>query len=57
MFPNKPYHKLVKDDKIDNDDVNNPLSDSIKCKDLYYDEVSRIPYSTRKPIDEIYRER
>lgn len=23
----------------------------------YYDEVSRIPYSTRKPIDEIYRER
>lgn len=23
----------------------------------YYDEVSRIPYSTRKPIEEIYRER
>ena len=23
----------------------------------YYDEVSRIPYSTRKPLDEIYRER
>ena len=23
----------------------------------YYDKVSRIPYSTRKPIDEIYRER
>lgn len=23
----------------------------------YYDEVSRIPYSSRKPIDEIYRER
>ena len=41
LFPNKPYHKLVKDDKIDNDDVNNPLSDSIKCRDLYYDEVSK----------------
>lgn len=41
LFPNKPYHRLVKDDKIDNDDVNNPLSDSIKCKDLYYDEVSK----------------
>ena len=23
----------------------------------YYDEISRIPYSTRKPIEEIYRER
>ena len=23
----------------------------------YYDEISKIPYSTRKPIDEIYRER
>ena len=41
LFPNKPYHKLVKDDKIDNDDVNNPLSDSIKCRDLYFDEVSK----------------
>lgn len=41
LFPNKPYHKLVKDDKIDNEDVNNPLSDSIKCKNLYYDEVSK----------------
>ena len=41
LFPNRPYHKLIKDDKIDTDDVNNPLSDSIKCKDLYYDEVSK----------------
>ena len=47
LFPNKPYHKLVKDDKIDNDDVNNPLSDSIKCRDLYYDEVSR--FNTLSP--------
>ena len=23
----------------------------------YYDEISRVPYSTRKPIEEIYRER
>lgn len=41
LFPNRPYHKLLKDDKLQNDDVNNPLSDSIKCKDLFYDEVSK----------------
>ena len=40
LFPKKPYHRLVKDDKIETDDVNNPLSDSIKCRDLYYDEVA-----------------
>lgn len=55
LFPNKPYHKLVKDDKIDNDDINNPLSDSIKCKDLYFDEVSK--FNTLPPkVKDIFGE-
>lgn len=28
LFPSKPYHGLVKDDKLQTDDSNNPLNDS-----------------------------
>lgn len=38
LFPNKPYHALVKDEKLLNDELNNPLSDSIKAMELYFDE-------------------
>lgn len=41
LFPEVPYHKLVKDDKLISDDMNNPLNDSIKAKNLFYDEVSK----------------
>jgi ATP-dependent DNA helicase RecQ len=40
LFPTKPYHALLKDDKLQTEDTNNPLNDSIKAKDLFYDEVS-----------------
>ena len=40
LFPTKPYHRLLKDDKIQTDELNNPLNDSEKAKDLFYDEVS-----------------
>ena len=40
LFPEKPYHKLLKDEKIITDELNNPLSDSKKCKDLFYDELT-----------------
>ncbi len=40
LFPTKPYHALLKDDKLQVEDTNNPLNDSIKAKDLFYDEVS-----------------
>ncbi len=40
LFPNKPYHKLVKDDKLQNDQLNNPLSDSKKAMELFHDEVN-----------------
>lgn len=39
LFPTKPYHSLIKDDKLQTEDINNPLNDSIKARDLFYDEV------------------
>lgn len=41
LYPAKPYHALLKDDKLQSDDLNNPLNDSIKARDLFYDEVSK----------------
>ncbi|MGY6522178.1 MAG: RecQ family ATP-dependent DNA helicase [Mongoliitalea sp.] len=38
LFPRKPYHKLVKDDKLQSDSLSNPLNDAIKAKDLFHDE-------------------
>lgn len=40
LFPQKPYHKLVKDDKLIVDELNNPLNDAIKARDLFYDEYA-----------------
>lgn len=40
LFPKKPYHSLVKDDKLQTDDINNPLNDSKKAMNLFLDEVS-----------------
>lgn len=40
LFPTKPYHALLKDDKLQTEDTNNPLNDSIKAQDLFFDEVS-----------------
>lgn len=40
LFPTKPYHSLLKDDKLQSEDINNPLNDSIKAKDLLNDEIA-----------------
>lgn len=40
LFPTKPYHHLLKDDKIQTDELNNPVNDSLKAKDLFYDEIT-----------------
>lgn len=40
LFPTKPYHALLKDDKLQTEDANNPLNDSIKARDLFFDEVA-----------------
>ena len=39
LFPKKPYHRLLKDDKLQSEDLNNPLNDAQKARDLFWDEV------------------
>lgn len=40
LFPTKPYHHLLKDDKLQTDELNNPVNDSQKAKDLFFDEIT-----------------
>lgn len=40
LFPKRPYHKLLKDDKLQIDELNNPLNDALKARDLFLDEVN-----------------
>ncbi|MBP5401345.1 MAG: RecQ family ATP-dependent DNA helicase [Bacteroidales bacterium] len=40
LFPKRPYHKLLKDDKLQTEEMNNPLNDCLKARDLFYDEVN-----------------
>lgn len=39
LFPTRPYHRLLKDDKLVDDQMNNPVNDSKKAKDLLLDEI------------------
>lgn len=41
LFPERPYHKLVKDDKLLVDQVNNPMNDCEKARDLLFDEIAK----------------
>lgn len=40
LFPKRPYHRLVKDEKLQGDELNNPLNDCRKTQDLFYEEVA-----------------
>ena len=40
LFPTKPYHALLKDDKLQTDELNNPENDSIKARNLFQDEIA-----------------
>ena len=40
LFPKKPYHRLVKDDKLRSDELNNPVNDAKKSRDLLHDEAA-----------------
>ena len=53
MFPKKPYHRLVKDDKLTTDELNNPLNDAKKARDLFYDEVASFK-NLDEPLQKIY---
>lgn len=41
LFPERPYHKLVKDDKLLSEQLNNPLNDCEKAQELLHDEINR----------------
>ena len=41
LFPERPYHRLVKDDKLMSEQVNNPVNDCEKAKTLLLDEIAR----------------
>ncbi len=53
LFPTKPYHNLLKDDKIQTDELNNPVNDSLKAKDLFFDEVTAFN-NLDEPLKQIY---
>ncbi|PKP09230.1 MAG: RecQ family ATP-dependent DNA helicase [Bacteroidetes bacterium HGW-Bacteroidetes-4] len=53
LFPTRPYHSLLKDDKLQSEDINNPLNDSIKAKDLFYDEVAAFK-QTNETLKQIF---
>lgn len=40
LFLERPYHALLKDDKLLTDELNNPLNDAEKARKLFYDEVN-----------------
>ena len=40
LFPERPYHRLVKDDKLICEQMNNPVNDCKKAKDLLLDEIT-----------------
>ncbi len=41
LFPERPYHRLLKEDKLLSDQMNNPVNDCEKARDLLMDEVAR----------------
>ena len=50
LFPARPYHRLLKDDKLQSAQLNNPLNDAMKARELFLDEVNafcRLPASLR----------
>ncbi len=53
LFPTKPYHKLLKDDKLQSEEKNNPLNDSIKAKELFDDEITAFK-QTDKTLQNIF---
>lgn len=53
FFPQNPYHKLLKDDKLQAEELNNPLNDAIKAMELFMDEVTAFE-QLKHPMKTIY---
>lgn len=41
LFPEHPYHRLLKDDKLMSEQMNNPVNDCEKARDLLMDEMAQ----------------
>lgn len=50
FFPERPYHKLIKDYKLVSEEINNPLSDSELSKTVLLDEIAAF-----KTLDEEFQ--
>ncbi|MBP5548308.1 MAG: RecQ family ATP-dependent DNA helicase [Bacteroidales bacterium] len=55
LFPNKPYHRLVKDDKLQVEELNNPVNDAKKAKDLFFDEAEAWKHLTEQKQEILYQ--
>lgn len=53
LFPKIPYHKLVKDDKLQVDELNNPLNDSQRAMELFFDELNAFS-QLQSPLKRIF---
>ncbi len=54
LFPSRPYHRLVKDYKLDSDEMNNPAHDAELSRTLFYDEVNAFQ-SLSESLKHIYQ--
>lgn len=60
LFPERPYHRLVKDDKLMSDQMNNPVNDCEKAHDLLLDEITRwnsLPTEKRQLFTSLLRDK
>ncbi len=48
LFPERPYHRLLKDDKLVAEQMNNPVNDCEKAQELLMDEIARWNMLTEK---------
>ena len=58
LFPKRPYHKLLKDDKLQTEELNNPLNDCKKAKELFEEEINTFkslsPYLQKVFVNLLY---
>ncbi len=55
LFPKRPYHSLLKDDKLQVEELNNPVNDCKKARELFYDEVNAFSILSWKMKQILYR--
>ena len=51
LFSERPYHRLLKDDKLLTEQINNPVNDCEKAKELLFEEIAKwnsLPISKRQ---------